>query len=93
MLNNEKSKKIKKKGQWKNVMNNKRKHRLFPQELIDTLNLAKKLEKQEQSDNNKIYSLHEQHVECISKEKAHKNYKFGFKLSVATTSKKVYSII
>jgi transposase, IS5 family len=34
-----------------------------------------------------IYSLHEQHVECISKGKAHKKYEFGNKVSIAITDK------
>lgn len=35
----------------------------------------------------KIYSLHEQHVECIAKGKAHKRYEFGVKISVLSTKK------
>ncbi|NVK29352.1 MAG: IS5 family transposase, partial [Gammaproteobacteria bacterium] len=33
----------------------------------------------------KLYSLHEPKVDCISKGKAHKRYEFGTKVSVATT--------
>ena len=36
---------------------------------------------------NKIYSLHEPHVECISKGKAHKKYEFGCKASFVITHK------
>lgn len=35
----------------------------------------------------KLYSIHEPHVECIAKGKAHKRYEFGCKVSVAVTSK------
>jgi IS5 family transposase len=42
---------------------------------------------QKRRDKNKIYSVHEPHVECISKGKAHKRYEFGVKVSVATTSR------
>jgi IS5 family transposase len=35
----------------------------------------------------KIYSLHEPHVECIAKGKAHKRYEFGVKASVVTTAR------
>jgi len=34
----------------------------------------------------KLYSLHEPAVDCISKGKAHKRYEFGTKVSVATTT-------
>lgn len=36
---------------------------------------------------NKIYSIHEPHVECISKGKAHKKYEFGCKTSLVITHK------
>jgi len=42
---------------------------------------------QQKQDKNKIYSVHEPAVECISKGKAHKRYEFGCKVSVAATSK------
>lgn len=42
---------------------------------------------QQKDDKNKVYSVHEPHVECISKGKAHKRYEFGCKVSVAATSK------
>ena len=41
---------------------------------------------QQRHDKNKIYSVHEPQVECISKGKAHKRYEFGCKVSVAATS-------
>lgn len=40
----------------------------------------------------KIYSLHEQDVECIAKGKAHKRYEFGVKVSVMTTAKSGFLI-
>lgn len=36
---------------------------------------------------NKIYSLHEPHVECISKGKAQRKYEFGCKASIVVTHK------
>src|SRR5215210_3010977 len=39
------------------------------------------------NDRNKIYSLHEPHVQCISKGKEHKKYEFGSKVSIITTKK------
>ena len=40
---------------------------------------------QKKSDKNKIYSLHEPEVECISKGKEHKKYEFGNKASFVRT--------
>lgn len=40
---------------------------------------------QKKDDKNKIYSLHEPDVYCISKGKEHKKYEFGCKVSVLTT--------
>jgi IS5 family transposase len=37
---------------------------------------------------NKVYCLHEPHVECIGKGKVHKPYEFGVKVSVVATSYK-----
>lgn len=49
------------------------------------LNLFKRVLLQERFDSNKIYSLHETEVACIAKGKAHKQYEFGSKVSVAIT--------
>ena len=37
---------------------------------------------QQKNDKDKIYSLHEPHVECIAKGKANKAYEFGDKVSI-----------
>ncbi len=39
------------------------------------------------TDKNKLYSLHEESVECIAKGKAHKRYEFGCKVSLSITHK------
>jgi transposase, IS5 family len=39
---------------------------------------------QKKDDKDKIYSLHEPHVACIAKGKAHKPYEFGAKIGLAT---------
>lgn len=44
-----------------------------------------KIVKQERQDTNKIYSLHEPAVCCISKGKEHKKYEFGAKAAIAMT--------
>jgi len=51
------------------------------------LNQTKRLLAQQRKDKNKLYSLHEPDVACISKGKAHKRYEFGCKVSITTTSK------
>jgi IS5 family transposase len=51
------------------------------------LNQARQILAQERKDKNKIYSLHEPDVHCISKGKAHKRYEFGCKVSLAITNK------
>lgn len=40
---------------------------------------------QKRGDKNKLYSLHEPHVYCMSKGKDHKRYEFGTKVSISTT--------
>jgi IS5 family transposase len=51
------------------------------------LKTSKRIFNQQRQDKNKVYSVHEPAVECISKGKAHKRYEFGSKVSVATTSR------
>jgi IS5 family transposase len=51
------------------------------------LEVAQRIFTQKRSDKNKVYSVHEPGVECISKGKAHKRYEFGCKVSVASTSR------
>jgi len=48
---------------------------------------AERIRTQQRHDKNKLYSLHEPDVQCISKGKAHKRYEFGQKVSVATTNR------
>src|SRR5712671_1163665 len=52
------------------------------------LSLARRVRAQERGQRGpKVYSLHAPEVECIGKGKAHKPYKFGVKVSVATPIK------
>lgn len=55
--------------------------------LKEKLDLAKRLLRQQRQDSNKIYSIHEPHVECICKGKIHKRYEFGCKVSLVSASK------
>ena len=59
----------------------------MPESLKHELGLAKRLLKQQRNDCNKLYSLHEPHVACISKGKVHKKYEFGNKVSLCVTNK------
>jgi len=45
---------------------------------------------QRRHDKNKVYSIHAQEAECISKGKAHKKYEFGCKVSVVATSRECF---
>jgi IS5 family transposase len=62
---------------------------IFAQEL----QLAHHLCSRQKHDKKKIYSLHEPHVDCISKGKAHKKYEFGSKVAISITHKKNRAII
>jgi transposase, IS5 family len=55
--------------------------------LHSLLKISTRIFEQQRKDKNKIYSVHEPAVECISKGKAHKRYEFGCKVSVAATSR------
>jgi IS5 family transposase len=56
-------------------------------ELQQLLGLSSRLQAQQKESKNKIYSLHAQEVECISKGKAHKRYEFGCKVGLVTSSR------
>jgi IS5 family transposase len=49
------------------------------------LELFKRVLSQKKTDKNKVYSLHEPKVNCISKGKEHKKYEFGNKVSISVT--------
>jgi len=51
----------------------------------EELELYRRAVNQERNDKNKIYSLHEPGVLCISKGKEHKKYEFGAKAAIAMT--------
>lgn len=55
------------------------------EKICDALVLIGRLLAQKPKDKNKIYSLHEPEVDCISKGKARVRYEFGTKVSVAAT--------
>ena len=59
----------------------------IPTPLINKLlALSDKLLTQQRDSKNKIYSIHEPEVECISKGKAHKKYEFGCKVGFVTSA-------
>jgi IS5 family transposase len=51
------------------------------------LELYQRVLNQKRKDTNKVYSLHEPEVSCISKGKEHKKYEFGSKVSITVTQK------
>jgi IS5 family transposase len=71
------------------IKNNEALQVIFAKEL----EVAKHFLNRKKSDKNKIYSLHEQGVVCISKGKANKKYEFGSKVSLSITHKKGIGII
>jgi IS5 family transposase len=55
--------------------------------LEEEVEKARRLLAQKRTDSNKLYSLHEPHVECIAKGKAHKRYEFGCKASFVSAAR------
>ena len=51
----------------------------------EKLSLYLRMLLQKRGSKNKLYSLHEPHVYCMSKGKAHQRYEFGTKASITTT--------
>ena len=59
-----------------------------PDEALQTLlTQCERLHAQKPSDKNKLYSLHEPEVKCISKGKTRQRYEFGQKVTVATANR------
>ncbi len=59
-----------------------------PDEVLEMLlTQCERLHAQKPSDKNKLYSLHEPEVKCISKGKARQRYEFGQKVTVATANR------
>ncbi len=65
--------------------------RKLPDQLLaqyrQELDLYFKILAQKRSDKNKIYSIRKPFISCITKGKAHKQYEFGSKIGLITTSK------
>lgn len=63
--------------------------RKLPAEQLETLQqdfeLYERMLAQKRGDKNKLYSLHEPHIYCMSKGKEHKKYEFGTKVSISKT--------
>lgn len=63
--------------------------RKLPADVLSTLTeefgLFRRGLNQQRGDKNKLYSLHESHVYCMSTGKEHKRYEFGVKASLTTT--------
>lgn len=68
------------------------KRKIFENEYFQTifkgvLEILEKVLLQSKNSKDKIYSIHEPHVECISKGKSHKKFEFGCKTSIVITHK------
>lgn len=61
--------------------------KLAPGMHASDLELYQRVLNQKRKDKNKVYSLHEPEVTCISKGKEHKKYEFDSKVSIAVTQK------
>ena len=59
--------------------------KLQPESYKTDLELFDRVLRQKRQDKNKVYSLHEPGVVCISKGKEHKKYEFGSKVSITVT--------
>ena len=51
----------------------------------DRFALYQRMLSQKRGDKNKLYSLHEPHIYCMSKGKVHQRYEFGTKAAIVTT--------
>ena len=60
--------------------------------LAGLLSVAKRIHAQKRHDKRKVYSVHAPEVECIAKGKAHKQYEFGVKVGVVSTSKESFVV-
>jgi len=65
-----------------------RKTPVIDDELANLIERCQRVRDQRPKDSNKLYSLHEPEVRCISKGKAHKRYEFGQKVALATTNRR-----
>jgi IS5 family transposase len=63
------------------------KQKALQNSLMSLLKITNHILHQQKTDKDKIYSVHEPEVECISKGKAHKKYEFGCKTSIVLTHK------
>ena len=70
-----------------NDVRRKIKGKTFEKDFIPLLEMVNRLLNQKRGDKNKLYSLHEPDIECISKGKAHKKYEFGKKVSIVISHK------
>ena len=60
--------------------------------LDDLMARAERILTQQPKDRNKLYALHAQEVECISKGKARNPYEFGVKVSITTTHREGFVV-
>ena len=56
------------------------------------IEVAWRIHGQQRHDKNKVYSVHAPEVECIAKGKTHKQYEFGVKVGVVSTSRESFVV-
>jgi IS5 family transposase len=56
-----------------------------PAKYAHEIEIYQRILAQKKNSTNKIYSIHEPHVHCISKGKDHRKYEFGSKASIVVT--------
>jgi IS5 family transposase len=62
------------------------------QEFSELLDLSHRLLSQRRDSKDKLYSLHEPQVNCISKGKSHKKYEFGCKVGLVSVAKNAFIV-
>jgi transposase, IS5 family len=65
-----------------------------PSRMVQLLQITQRIQtqprKRQEGDPPKLYSVHAPEVECIAKGKAHKQYEFGVKVGIVSTSKESF---
>jgi len=67
-------------------------NRQLKQEFSPLLEMSHRLLSQRRDSKNKLYSIHEPEVHCISKGKAHKKYEFGCKVGLVSAAKNAFIV-
>ena len=72
---------------YRDILRNATPELMMDEEFRKLQELVERGMSQTRTSKHKLYSVHEPHVECISKGKAHKRYEFGNKVGFSSTSR------